>query len=159
MPEMDAVLPAAALAATMMMLRPFLRVTTHSSAPLLNCEGIPLQVPLVTPDSESLTTASKESSVTDTSLVNSLGRATVGGVRSMLSATLMGVSFPAVSTADADTTCVVPSLLTVTDAGHVAIATLSPHVKVTVTGPLCQPAALARGVTPAVTVGGVVSIT
>ena len=69
-----------------------------------------------------------------------------GEVLSMLSVTVIGVLLPARSTAERVTVCPAPSVLTVTEAGQVAMPLpLSSHVKLTVTSVLFHPAAFGAG--------------
>src|SRR2546428_641858 len=84
---------------------------------------------------------------------------TTGGVLSMLSVTDAVGWLPATSTAVPLTTCPAPSAVTVTGSGQLAILLVaSPHVKLTRTSVLFQPAAFAGGLTTALTAGGVLSM-
>src|SRR2546429_1602773 len=80
---------------------------------------------------------------------------TTGEVLSMLSVTDAVDWLPATSTAVPFTTCPAPSLVTVTGSGQRAtLLVASPHVKLTRTSVLFQPAAFAGGLTTAPTAGG-----
>src|SRR5436190_2584473 len=83
---------------------------------------------------------------------------TPGGVLSMLSVTEAVDWLPATSTDVPLTTCPAPSAVTVTGPGQLAILLVaSPHVKLTLTSVLFQPAAFAGGLTTALTAGRVLS--
>jgi hypothetical protein len=126
-------------------LRPGRNDTVHVTVPATTLAGAPLHRADATPDRSS-STCPLTINVVLAVVASASGLLSVRVVsaRSMCTVTVADACCPHASVAVADTTCPAPSAVTVTGDGQVT-GDRSRQSKKTVTGVLCQPAALGDG--------------